>query len=57
MKRKKDKREDAAGILIPAGLLIGIGMGFVYENVPAGTLIGLGLGFLGMAIIQLMRKK
>ncbi len=55
--RVKDKREDAAGILIPAGLLIGIGMGFVYENVPAGTLIGLGLGFLGMAIIQLMRKK
>lgn len=55
-KKKKDK-ETPEGIFVPAGVLIGIGIGFIYNNIPAWTLIGLGAGFLVMAIIKLMRKK
>lgn len=57
-RNKKEKRkEDAAGIFVPAGLLVGIGIGFIYNNIPAGTLIGLGAGFLAMAIVKLMKRK
>ncbi|MBT7902581.1 hypothetical protein HN587_01875 [Candidatus Woesearchaeota archaeon] len=35
----------SSGMLIPAGLLIGIGVGFLTNQVAAGTLIGLGIGF------------
>jgi hypothetical protein len=47
-KRAKKKEQDANGVLIPAGLLIGIGVGFLLGNIPAWTLIGLGAGFLAM---------
>lgn len=33
--------------LIPAGLLIGVGIGLLAGNPGAGALIGLGLGFIG----------
>jgi hypothetical protein len=48
------KNKDSSGVLIPAGLLIGIGLGMLYGQVAAGTLIGLGAGFLAMF---LLRKK
>jgi hypothetical protein len=56
-KKEKDKKDDVTGLFIPGGLLVGIGLGFVYGNVPAGTLIGLGAGFIVMAIIKIMSKK
>ena len=56
-KRNKDKKSEPAALFIPAGVLIGIGMGFAYDNVPAGTMIGLGAGFLVMAVIMLLRKR
>ena len=55
---KKSKNEKLAGILVPAGCLIGLGIGMVYGNIAAGVLIGLGCGFLGMFITMLaLRKK
>jgi F0F1-type ATP synthase assembly protein I len=42
-KRNKEKY-NAAGIFIPAGLLFGMGVGFLIDNVPAGMFGGLGLG-------------
>jgi len=56
MKNKK-KKDSPEGIFVPAGLLIGIGVGFITNAIPAGTLIGLGVGFLLMALAGLMRKK
>jgi len=41
-------------LAIPAGLLIGIGVGMLVDNIPAGVLIGLGCGFLGMIILRLI---
>ena len=55
--KKKSKKEDAAGLFIPGGLLIGIGVGFIVGQVPAGTLIGLGAGFIVMALVKLLRKE
>ena len=46
------RRDDASGIFVPAGLLLGIGIGGAFHQWAVGTLIGLGLGFLLMAIIK-----
>jgi len=40
-------------LLIPAGLLIGLGIGFSIDQVAAGTLIGLGAGFLATFIYHM----
>jgi hypothetical protein len=42
-----------AGILVPAGLLIGMGLGFAFDSVETGLFIGLGLGLLGLAIVKM----
>ncbi len=44
------------GLFVPAGVLLGTGFGFVYNNVPAGLLIGLGVGFTIFALIAVLRK-
>ena len=44
--------KNTTGLLIPGGLLIGIGIGFLMDNIPAWTLIGLGAGFVAMFVCQ-----
>ena len=39
---------------IPAGVLIGLGIGLLFNNPGPGVLIGLGLGFLASAFIPAM---
>ena len=47
------------GVAIPAGLLMGMGIGYIVDNVTAGLFIGLGGGFLfmmiGMMILQIKK--
>ena len=43
-----------AGVAVPGGLLLGMGIGFLIGNVPAGMFMGLGGGFLVMMIIMLI---
>lgn len=50
------KHENPGGLFIPAGVITGMGVGFLTGNVPAGLMIGLGLGFLVFAIISTFRK-
>lgn len=45
-----------AGLLIPAGLLVGMGIGFLYNNLVPGLFIGLGVGLLLAAVIKLLCK-
>lgn len=52
----KEKKNDAAGLFIPAGLFIGFGLGFVFNNVPAGIFGGLGIGFLLFALAKMFKK-
>ena len=50
------KQWSITGVAIPAGVLLGLGIGFLVDNIVPGILIGLGIGFLfmmiGMLILQ-----
>ncbi|TCS93920.1 hypothetical protein [Hazenella coriacea] len=39
-------------LFIPAGALIGLGIGMLYSQEAAGVLIGLGMGFLIEALFE-----
>lgn len=49
---RRRKTGGVTGVAIPAGLLIGIGVGLLIDNVAAGVLIGLGFGFLVMTVLR-----
>jgi len=44
---------EVAGVCLPAGLFIGMGIGWALGNMVAGMFIGLGAGFLGMVLVRL----
>jgi hypothetical protein len=46
------KQKGVSGVAIPAGLFIGLGVGFLINNVVAGLFLGLGAGFLVMLIVR-----
>ena len=50
--RTKRARE-IGGLCIPAGLFIGMGLGWALGYLVQGLFVGLGAGFLAMAIVQL----
>ena len=50
----KKKYNGASGLAIPGGLLLGIGIGMVVDNIAAGVLMGLGGGFLIMMIVRMV---
>ena len=45
------------GFIIPAGILIGLGVGILVDHVSSGFLVGLGLGFLGSGLLPLVSKQ
>jgi hypothetical protein len=57
MADKQKKNKDMGGIFIPAGLFIGMGFGFIYDNLTAGLFIGLGAGFAAFGLSALIFKK
>ena len=50
------KQWSITGVAIPAGLLIGMGVGFLIDNITAGIFLGLGGGFLVMLIGMLILR-
>ncbi len=46
------KHKGVSGVAIPAGLFIGMGVGFLIDNITAGIFLGLGGGFLIMLIVR-----
>ena len=52
----KEKRRKTAGIFVPAGLFIGMGIGWAIGHFLPGRFIGLGAGFLGLAIAMLSMR-
>lgn len=54
---KKKEKKDIAALFIPAGLFIGMGLGFLYNQLVAGMFIGLGVGFVLTAVGYLLKKK
>lgn len=55
-KKKPIKKDEPEALFIPAGCLIGIGFGFLYNHIIAGLFIGLGLGFTIFAFLLNMKK-
>jgi len=55
-KNRKERRE-MGGLFIPAGLFLGMGFGFLIDNLVGGLFIGLGAGFLLFALTSLLKKK
>lgn len=53
---KAKKKEDVSGLFVPAGIFVGLGLGFVFDKLVAGLFIGLGCGFLAMAISRNLMK-
>ena len=53
----KTKRSNPGALFIPAGILLGFGIGFAFNTIPAGMFIGLGAGFLAWAIYEIFKKK
>ena len=49
---KPKKRKGVSGVAIPAGLFIGMGIGFVTDELVGGLFIGLGVGFIIMLIAR-----
>jgi hypothetical protein len=53
------KQWSITGVAIPAGVLLGLGIGFLMDNIVPGILIGLGIGFffmmIGMIILQMKK--
>jgi hypothetical protein len=48
-------RWEAAGLLVPAGLFVGMGIGWVFDHLVQGLFIGLGAGLLAMALVRLTK--
>ena len=55
-KMTKTKKEDRSGLFIPAGLFIGMGIGFFTNQLVGGLFVGLGVGFFCMAIAKYFEK-
>jgi len=51
------QKKELEGLFIPACLLIGMGVGFLIDNIPAAMFIGLGAGFLLFILVRILRSK
>ncbi len=50
------KQWNITGVAIPGGLLLGMGIGFLVDNITAGIFLGLGGGFLLMMVGMLILR-
>ena len=50
------KQHQNCGFFIPAGVLVGLGIGLLVGQAGVGFLLGLGSGFLGTGLFPLIRK-
>ena len=53
----KKNYKGISGLGIPAGALIGMGVGMLVGNLTAWLMIGLGTGFIVMIILRLITKE
>lgn len=52
----KKKENHNAALFIPAGLLLGMGFGFLFKDLVAGLFIGLGGGMVIFAVLNFIQK-
>ena len=51
--KQSDKKWELAGVCVPAGLFMGMGVGWAMGHMVPGLFIGLGAGLLGMVLVRL----
>lgn len=56
-KKSEHKKGSPGALFIPAGLLIGLGVGFIIGQVVGGMFLGLGLGFLCFVLYEIMTRR
>lgn len=56
MAKSKKENDDRSGLFIPAGIFLGMGIGFIINQLVGGLFVGLGLGFFAMAIAKYSEK-
>lgn len=52
---KVSENDKNVGLFIPAGVILGMGIGFLVNNFMAGLMIGLGAGFFLFAIFSVFK--
>lgn len=57
MPKSSGHKSNPEGLAIPAGLFIGMGVGFMTDNFVSWMFIGLGAGFLFFLITSLLKRK
>jgi hypothetical protein len=50
------KHDRHCGFIVPAGILIGLGVGLLVDHLGSAFLVGLGLGLIGSELLQHVRK-
>ncbi len=50
--KEPKRKRGVSGLFIPAGIFIGMGIGFVTDELVAGLFVGLGVGFAVAAIVR-----
>jgi hypothetical protein len=55
--RGNKHKKDDAGLFVPAGLFLGFGLGFAFNNIPPGLFARLVLGFFLFAIARVFFGK
>jgi len=51
--KEANKKWAVSGLFVPAGLFIGMGIGWALGYLVQGLIVGLGAGFLAMALTRL----
>lgn len=54
--KQKNNNDNQGALFIPAGVLLGLGVGFLINNIPAALFIGLGCGFIAFGIVGIIKK-
>lgn len=55
--KNSDKDKGYGALFIPAGIFLGMGLGFLLGNYPAWMFLGFGAGFVGFALTAVLTKK
>ena len=50
------KNDGYSGFIVPAGILIGVGVGLLVDYLVSGFFIGLGFGLIGSELFRLVEK-
>ncbi|MDW8035326.1 MAG: hypothetical protein RMI85_02585 [Candidatus Korarchaeum sp.] len=54
---KRSGGKEFEGFLFVTFMFLGMGIGFLFDNIAPGLFIGMGLGFLAMALAEILIKK